>query len=254
MRLANKVAIITGAGSGIGKATALLFAREGACVVAGVHNSKDIPEIETLSADLPASVAWIECDVTNEEHVERAVAVAVERFGGVDVLFNNAGIEASGTAEQTSNEQWARIMDVNLKGVFLSCKYAAPEICKRGRGSIINNASINGVHGHPALVAYSASKGGVVAMTRAMALDYAPYNVRVNAICPALIVETRLFEKNYAKAPDPDEFLRALIAKHPIGRAGVPDEVAYTVLFLASDESSFITGEEIRIDGGWHIR
>lgn len=254
MRLADKVAVVTGAGSGIGRATALLFAREGAKVVAGVHAAADIAPLEAEARGLPGAVVGLQVDVSDEEDVRRLVGAAVERFGGLDIIFNNAGVELPGLVTETTDEEWQRTLDVNLKGVFLGCKYAVPEMLKRGGGAIVNNASINGIRGNHRLVAYSASKGGVVALTRALALDYADKGIRVNCLCPAAIERTRLEERGIANAPDPEERRRYLLAKHPIGRLGRPEEVAYAALFLASDEASFITGVALPIDGGRSIR
>jgi NAD(P)-dependent dehydrogenase (short-subunit alcohol dehydrogenase family) len=247
MRLAGKVAVITGAGSGIGRAAALLFAAEGAAVVAGVYEP-DGPE------PLPSSIVAVPCDVTRDEDVARLFGAAIDRHGGLDILINNAGIESPGTVTETTDEQWQRLIDVNLKGQFLCARHAVPLMLARGRGAIVNNASINGIRGNHRLVAYSASKGGVVAMTMAMALDYAPRGIRVNCVCPAAIENTRMDAISAARAPDPQQRLEYLLAKHPIGRLGQPQEVAYAMLFLASDESSFITGVALPVDGGRSIR
>ena len=253
MRLANKVAIITGAGSGIGKATALLFAAEGACVVAGVHHVPDIAPLQGEAGGLPGTLVGVQADVACEEDIVGLIRTAVGRFGGVDILFNNAGIEVAGTVTDVSDEDWQCVIDVNLKSIFLACRHVVPEMLKRGGGAIVNNASINGIRGNNRLAAYCASKGGAVAITRAMAMDYAVSNIRVNCVCPATI-DTRLSRRHVASAPDPEERRRQLIAKHPMGRIGTPEEVAYAVLFLASDEASFITGVALPIDGGRSIR
>src|SRR5438477_8194019 len=195
MRLAGKVAVITGAGSGIGRAAALLFAAEGAAVVAGVFEP-DNPE------PLPPSIMAVHCDVTRDEDTARLFGATIDRYGAVDILVNNAGIESPGTVTETTDEQWQRIIDVNLKGYFLCARQAVPLMLARGKGSIVNNASINGIRGNHRLVAYSASKGGVVAMTMAMALDYAPHGIRVNCVCPAAIVNTRMDDISAARGPD----------------------------------------------------
>ena len=253
MRLTDKVAIVTGAGSGIGRATALLFAREGASVVAGVHRSVQIAPLEEEARDLPGRLVGLEVDVACEEEIIALVRAAVDLYGGVDVLVNNAGIEVQGTVTETTDQEWQRVLDVNLRGAFLSCRHAVPEMLKRGGGAIVNNASINGIRGNSRLVAYSASKGGMVAMTRAMAIDYAPRRLRVNCVCPASI-DTPMAQRGIVGAPDPAQRRQALVDKHPMGRIGTAQEVAYAVLFLASDEASFITGVALPIDGGRSIR
>ncbi len=247
MRLAGKVAVITGAGSGIGRAAALLFAAEGAAVLAGVYQP-DGPE------PLPSPIMAVPCDVTRDEDTARLFGTTVDRYGTLDILVNNAGIELPGTVTETTDEQWQRLNDVNLKGQFLCARQAVPLMLARGKGSIVNNASINGICGNHGLVAYSASKGGVVAMTMAMALDYAPRGIRVNCVCPAAIENTRMDAISAARASDPQQRLEYLLSKHPIGRLGQPEDVAYAMLFLASDESSFIPGVALPVDGGRSIR
>jgi NAD(P)-dependent dehydrogenase (short-subunit alcohol dehydrogenase family) len=254
MRLAGKVAIVTGAGSGIGKAAALLFLREGARVVAGTIDPADLDPLYREAAAHHDALVAVHADVSREEDAAGLVGLAVSRFGGLDVLFNNAGIEVQGTVTDTADEDWRRVMDVNLKGVFLCCKHAVPAMAARGGGAIVNNASINGIRGNHRLAAYSATKGGVVALTRALALDHAEDNIRVNCLCPGAIEGTRMVGANLARAADPDELRRRLIAKHPLNRLGRPEEVAQAALFLASDESSFITGVVLPVDGGRSIR
>ena len=250
-RLEGKVALITGAGSGIGRAAALLFLREGARVVAGVYEPGDGPALEREAG--PGLVA-VEADVSDDVGAALLVRTAVERFGGLDILVNNAGIESPGTAAETTDEQWLRLIDVNLKGVFLCSKHAVPEMLRRGGGAIVNNASINAIRGNHRLVAYSASKGGVVGLTLAMALDHAPQGIRVNCVCPATIEGTRMIDRAMARESEPHGKREYLLAKHPIGRLGRPEEVAYAMLFLASDEASFITGVVLPVDGGRSIR
>jgi NAD(P)-dependent dehydrogenase (short-subunit alcohol dehydrogenase family) len=232
---------------------AILFAREGADVVAAVHRPEQVGAVETEASGLPGRVVGVTVDVAVEEDVRRMVRTAVDRFGGLDIMFNNAGIELVGEVTETTNDDWFRILDVNLRSVFLACKYAVPEMLKRGGGSIVNDSSINGIRGNSRLVAYSATKGGVVALTRAMAIDYAARGIRVNCLCPASI-DTPMSRHHFALDPDPEERRRAIVAKHPMGRVGRPEEVAYAALFLASDEASFITGVALPVDGGRSIR
>ena len=254
LRFKNKVAVVTGAGSGIGRATALLLAREGAAVVAGVHKSSDAAPLEEKAQGLPGKLAGVQIDVTRDEDAQRLIGTAVERFGGLNILVNNAGIVISGTVTEATDEDLQRLLDVNLKGVFLCCKYGVQEMLKRGGGSIVNNSSINGLRGNHRLAAYGASKGAVVSLTRAMALDHAPQNIRVNCVCPASIENTRMLDFAIAESPDEQQMREYLLAKHPIGRLGRPEEVAHAILFLASDEASFITGVALPIDGGRSIR
>jgi len=192
--------------------------------------------------------------MSNDTDVRHLVAEAVREFHGLDILFNNAGIQVMATVTETSDAAWQQAMDTNLKSVFLCCRSAVPEMLKRGRGSIVNNASINAIRGNHQLVAYSASKGGIVAMTRAMALDYASLAIRVNCICPSTIQDTTMFTLSLVCVADPAKRIDYLLAKHPMGRLGNPQEVAYAVLFLASEEASYITGVTLPIDGGRSIR
>jgi NAD(P)-dependent dehydrogenase (short-subunit alcohol dehydrogenase family) len=254
LRLAGKVAVITGAGSGIGKSTALLFLREGASVVAACYEPGDREALGREARHLPGSLAVMEADVTQDKDAQRLVRTAVEQFGGLDILVNSAGIAFGALATETSEEQWLHVLDVNLKGVFLCSKHAVVEMLKRPGGSIVNVASINAIRGNHRLVAYSASKGGVVGVTLAMALDYAEHNIRVNCVCPAAIESTRMMQRAMDAAEDAAEMRRYLLAKHPMGRCGRPEEVAYAILFLASDEASFVTGVTLPIDGGRSIR
>jgi NAD(P)-dependent dehydrogenase (short-subunit alcohol dehydrogenase family) len=179
LRLAGKVALVTRAGSGIGKATALLFAREGAQVLGATSEAADLAPLEQESHGLSGALTAIQMDVTREADAVRAVGTAAERYGGLDILVNNAGIASFGVAADTTAEQWQQVLDVNVKGTFLCSKHAIPEMMKRGGGAIVNNASINGIRGNHRLVGYSASKGGVVALTYALAIDGAPHNMHL---------------------------------------------------------------------------
>lgn len=239
--LEGKVAIITGAASGIGRAAVGIFVEQGARVVAG-----DIaPRVQEL-AD-PKRVTPVVCDVSKREGAEALVRAAEDSFGGLDILFNNAGIERLATVVDTTEEVWHEVLDVNLKSVFLCSKFAIPALLRRGGGAIVNNASINGIRGNTTLAAYQASKGGVVALTYSIAMDYAAAGIRCNAVCPGTI-DTPMVG---TRSPD---VLAAMKAKHPLGRLGRPEEVAWVACFLASDKASFLTGLAVPVAGGRDIR
>ncbi|MCX8158811.1 MAG: glucose 1-dehydrogenase [Candidatus Pacearchaeota archaeon] len=249
LRLKGKVAIITGGTSGIGLATAILFAKEGAKVVVASRDS-DAGKIaiEQIKANNGDGI-FVKTDVSNEDDVKILVAEALRKYKKLDILFNNAGIELQKPVVETSGEELSKVLDINLKGVFYGCKYAIPYMIRNGGGSIINNASSAGLVGFPNLAAYSASKGGVIALTKQIAIDYAKSKIRVNCICPGAI-ETPMIERFISKSPEPEETRKSLNEMHPLGRIGKAEEVANAVLFLASDESSFITGHILVVDGG----
>jgi len=250
MRLKERVALITGGASGIGLATAKQFLKEGAKVaIADISDESGkcaIEELKTLSPE----VIFIRADVSKEDDAKRMVEETVKKFGRLDILFNNAGIWLEGRVEDLPVEKWDHIMSINLRGPFLCSKYAVPQMKKQGKGVIINNSSCNGIIGDYGDPAYCASKGGVALLTRAMALDYAKENIRVNAICCGEI-ETPMFEHEARVQNKPiDQYREEIASCHPMGRLGKPEEAAKAVAFLASDDSSFVTGILLSVDGG----
>jgi NAD(P)-dependent dehydrogenase (short-subunit alcohol dehydrogenase family) len=249
-----KVAIVTGGARGIGEAAVLAFAREGYRVTVADLDQQAAKEVIDASRSLPGKAIFVRTDVSRPADAHQVVRRTVDAFGGVDVLFNNAGIQPPDsyqTAEHLDEAVWDRVMDVNAKGCFLMCKYALPEMVKRGGGVIVNNASVQGLQSQKLVPAYAASKGAVLSLTRNLALDYAEHNIRVIAICPGS-VDTPLLRAAAATASpaDPNRAAREWGHKHPLGRIGRADEVAEVVLFLASDKASFITGEYVCVDGG----
>ena len=250
----NKVVIVTGAAHGMGRATALEFAREGASVVVADLDVAAGRAVIAQMADTTGQGRFVEADVSRGADSQRVVSEAVAAFGGVDVLFNNVGIQPPSSylnVEQTSEEIWDRILGVNLKSYFLMAKYAIPEMRKRGGGVIVNNASVQGLQSMPGVPAYAASKGGVLSLTRQMAVDYAAENIRVLAICPGTI-DTEMVRASAAmEGGDLEETLRRFGESHPIGRIGTGQDIANVVLFLASDKASFMTGEYVCVDGGY---
>lgn len=248
-RLSGKMAFITGGGTGIGKACALLFAREGAKVaVAGRRREPLDKVVQEIIAEGHDTLAT-ECDVTRKASVDAALEAAAERFGGLNVIVNNAGTLHTGTAEETSEEDWNRVITANLTGTFLVSRAGVPTLRRAGGGSIVNIGSYLGLVGIKQRVAYCASKGGVTLLTKAMALDHAAEKIRVNCICPAL-VETEMALGAMQRMPDPAAYRKLRESRIPMGRAGRPEEVAELAVFLASDESAWMTGNAIAIDGG----
>jgi NAD(P)-dependent dehydrogenase (short-subunit alcohol dehydrogenase family) len=245
MRLIGKRAVITGGGSGIGAATASLFAAEGACVA--ILDS-DLPRAERIATQICESggdaVAWA-CDVTNEIQLRDTVDRAAQHLGAIDILFNSAGIVIRRADSDTEVDDWDRIMDTNLRGSFLSSKFCLEHFRQEG-GSIIHVSSVTGIMGVRSRAAYSASKGGLVALTRNMAIDLAGRKIRVNCVCPGF-VRTPLAQPLLEDAVRRDR----LISMHPLGRLGEPEDVAMAVLFLASDASRWITGTSLVVDGGF---
>ena len=255
MRLKDKVAVVTGASKGIGEAIATAFVREGACVaICSRSSTKDKGEaVAAALREAGGEALYIQADVSVMSDVQQLVDATLDRWGRLDVLCNNAGIGMLRTVEETTEEEWRHLMSINLDGVFHCSKCAIPALRRSGGGSIINLASVASFVGFPADAAYCASKGGLLMLTRQMALDYAPENIRVNAICPGFI-HTPELDHYLAQKPDPESARAEVVAYHPIGRIGQPAEVAEVAVFFASDESSFVTGAHLAVDGGLMVR
>lgn len=247
MRLADKVAIVTGAGTGIGRAIAIAFAREGAKVALVGQRSKPI---EAAALEIGDAAIPITADVGHSHDMQRILEVTLERFGKLNVLVNNAGVLIAGTAESLSERDWDHTFDINVKAVWMLSRGALPAMRQAGGGSIINVSSTLGLIGAHNRVAYSASKGAVTLLTKAMALDHGAEGIRVNCICPG-IVETDLVADFARQAPDPEAFRATRVALHAIPRFGTPEDIAECAVYLASDESKWVTGGAFPVDGGY---
>lgn len=248
--LTGKVVIVTGAGSGIGRTTAVAFAREGAKVVVANRREAEGQETVQLVKEIGSDGLFVKTDVTQEPDVKALVDTTVEAYGRIDYAFNNAGTEQEPAAlvEQT-NEAFDKIMSINVKGVWLCMKYQIPQMLKQGGGAIVNNASLYGLIGLANFGIYVASKHAVVGLTKSAALDYAKLGIRINAVNPGAI-ETEMYDRAFAGK---EELKAEIAAKYPLGRVGQPEEIASAVLWLCSDGASFVTGQSLVIDGGLSV-
>jgi NAD(P)-dependent dehydrogenase (short-subunit alcohol dehydrogenase family) len=249
MRLANKVALITGGTSGIGEASALLFAKEGAKVAIVGRNEKRGHAVTEQILKAGGQAIFVRTDVRKSDQCRRAVDETVRAFGRLDILFNNAGVFYPHTALDCTEEEWDLQIDINLKGTFLMSKFALPGMIQQGSGVIINNSSGWGIVGGDAAVAYCASKGGAVLLTKAMAIDHGRQGIRVNCICPGDVDTPMLPEDARMRGLKWEDYL-AGCSNRPLGRIGTAGEIAKAALFLASDDSSFMTGAALVVDGG----
>jgi len=249
MRLKNKVAVITGTASGIGRGAAIVLAREGASVAGGDIDVKGGNQTVEEIRKSGGQAIFVETDVTQSAQMKNLVARTVDAYGGVDVLFSNVGVVIGNAIVDVSEQEWDQVMNVNLKSMYLACKYCIPEMQKRGKGSIILTSSANGLLAEPCLATYCATKGAIIGMTRSIATDYGKDNIRVNCICPTY-TRTPLVEKWIDSGVDPNLTWDKVNRLHALNRISEVEEVANAVLFLASDESSIVTGSAMVIDGG----
>ena len=250
MQLEGKVAIITGAATGIGRATALLFAGEGASVVIADVNEDDAQRTVANIEDEGGSARFVQADVSEAEDVQALMKRAAEEMGGIDVIVNNAGAQRSGAVTEFEESEWDLLMRVNPRSCFLGAKYGVPHLRERGGGSIVNVSSLAGLKGGPGMTAYSASKGAIIAFTRALAEELAPDNIRANSVCPGWIdtpFNEPAIEFMGGRAQQEDMVQQTV----PLKRQGTPEEIAPGILYLASDASSYVTGQELVIDGGF---
>ncbi len=247
-RFESKVVLVTGGNSGIGQAIALAFAKEGAKVVVAARRASEGNETVAMIEELGGRAHFVQTDVSKTTEVKAMIAACITEYGGLDYAVNNAGIEGTPLVQTTDYEEevWDRVIDINLKGVWLCMKYEIPEMLKRGHGAIVNMSSVAGLIGGRVGVAYYASKHGVIGATKAAALEYATKGLRINAVCPA-IIETPMVARALS---DNEELAEQLKAAHPVGRFGQPEEVASATLWLCSEGASFVTGHSLAVDGG----
>ncbi len=254
MRFKDKTVIITGGGTGIGRETALLFAEEGANVLIAGRRMDKLREVQQESRKFGPEIDYLVSDISDENRCKSIVEYAIEKYGHIDILFNNAGILLPGSTHEISSLEWDKTFNVNVKGLWLMSKYVLPHLMEQRSGSIINSSSVIGLKGFTGVAAYAASKGAVAQLTRCMALEYADKGIRVNAICPGF-VDTPLVTEGYMRrAEDKEDAMTYLSSLHPLGRIATAREIAHAVLFLCDERSGFITGHLLPIDGGWNAK
>jgi NAD(P)-dependent dehydrogenase (short-subunit alcohol dehydrogenase family) len=250
----GKSVLITGGGTGIGKAAALEFSREGATVFITGRREEKLAEAAREAEAEGLGILYAVSDISREDDCRLAVERAVREMGKLDILFNNAGVLIPGALHETTTAAWETTFGINVRGTWLMSKYAIPHMLSRGRGWIVNNASIVGLKGFAGLSAYTASKGAVIQLTRSMALEYADKGINVNAVCPGTTVTPLVTEGFMKRVPDPGEGMRFMKSLHPMGRLALPEEVARAVLFLCDERIGFVTGAALPVDGGWCAR
>jgi NAD(P)-dependent dehydrogenase (short-subunit alcohol dehydrogenase family) len=253
MKLQNKVALITGGSLGLGKATAFLFAEEGAKIIITGRTEKTLKATVEEAKKKGLEIEYLVSDVSKEEDCKSAVDHVIKKYGKIDILFNNAGVLPIGFTHETDTETWDKTFEINVKGTYMMSKYALPHMIKEGYGCIVNNSSVLGLKAVPGVAAYNATKGAVTQLTRSMALEYADKGIRVNAICPGTI-DTPMVDGLLDMMPDRAEAEKLFKSFHPVGRFGTADEIAHSLLFLCDDNVGFMTGAMLSVDGGWIAR
>jgi len=250
MKLKDKVALITGGSLGLGKATAILFAEEGAKVVITGRTEKTLKETVDEAKKKGLEIDYLVSDVSKEEDCKEAVDFVIGKYSKLDILFNNAGVLYVGTTHETDTDIWDKTFAINARGTYLMSKYAIPHMLEKGYGCIVNNSSVLGLKAVPGVAAYNATKGAVTQLTRSTALEYADKGIRVNAICPGTI-DTPMVDGLLDSMPDRADATELFKSFHPMGRFGTPEEIAHSVLFLCDDNVGFMTGTMLSVDGGW---
>jgi len=250
MKLKDKVALITGGSLGLGKATAILFAGEGAKVVITGRTEKTLKATVAEAKKKGLEIDYLVSDVSKEEDCKEAVDYVIDKYGKIDILFNNAGVLYVATTHETDTEIWDETFAINARGTYLMSKYAIPHMLEKGYGCIVNNSSVLGLKAVPGVAAYNATKGAVTQLTRSTALEYADKGIRVNAICPGTI-DTPMVDGLLDSMPNRADATELFKSFHPMGRFGTPEEIAHSVLFLCDDNVGFMTGTMLSVDGGW---